>query len=139
MRKNKLTLKQREFATTYIKTKNGTAAAMKAYNVKDKAIAATIGVQNLNKPLIINYIEKALKDSKYDPIRTINHLQATEDKGYEGKATVKDALHASEILLGLTQMTVKKTQSTNINYNIDALDMVELLKMKQKYDKLLEK
>jgi len=139
MRKNKLTLKQREFATTYIKTKNGTAAAMKAYNTKNKNSAHTIASLELKKPHVINLIEKALSDAKYNPVTTINHLQATEAKGYASKATVKDALHASEILLDLANMTIKKSQSTNLNMNIDALDMVDLLAMKQKYDKLLEK
>jgi len=139
MRKNKLTLKQREFATTYIKTKNGTASAIKAYNVKNKNSAHALASFNLKKPHIINFIEKALSDAKYNPVTTINHLQATEEKGYTSKATVKDALHASEILLDLAQMTVKKTQNTNLNMNVDAMDIVDLLAMKEKYDKLLQK
>jgi len=139
MRKNKLTLKQREFATTYIKTKNGTAAAMKAYEVKNKATARSISTANLLKPHVINFIEKALSDAKYNPVRTIEHLKATEEKGYQAKATVKDALHASEILLDLAQMTVKKTQNTNLNMNIDAMDMVDLLALKKRYETLLEK
>jgi len=135
----RLTLKQREFATSYLKTKNGTASALKVYDVKNKKNAHAMAVQNMKNPIVINFIQKALQKAKYNPVKTINHLQDTEEKGYQNRATVKDALHASEMLLKLSGMVVEKTQSTNLNVNVDGMDMVELLELKKKYDRLLEK
>jgi phage terminase small subunit len=40
-----------------MKTNNATKAAMKAYNCKDKSIAAKVGSENLKKPDIIQYFK----------------------------------------------------------------------------------
>jgi len=134
----KLTFKQKIFADSYIKTGNGTQSALKIYNVKNKSVARQIGSENLTKPYIKSYIENAIKKSGYNPVKTLNHLQSTEEKGYRSRATVKDALHASEILLKLSGMLIEKSQSVSINANIDNLDTTDLLILKKKYDKLLE-
>jgi len=134
----RLTLKQRIFANEYMKTKNGTKAAMKAYDKMKPETARVIASENLTKTNVHNYIEQAIKKAKYDPVVTINHLQSTESKGYQAKATVKDALHASEILLKLSGALIDKSQSTSLNLNIDSLDPHDLLILKKKYDRLLE-
>jgi hypothetical protein len=44
-----LTLKQRRFIKFYLKSGNGTEAALKAYDTTDRVTAATIGSENLRK------------------------------------------------------------------------------------------
>lgn len=44
-----LTLKQRRFIKFYLKSGNGTNAAMRAYDCKDRAVAGVISAQNLVK------------------------------------------------------------------------------------------
>lgn len=45
----KLTMKQRKFLDEYFKTGNGTMSALKAYDTKDYATAASIARENLKK------------------------------------------------------------------------------------------
>lgn len=58
----KLTKKQRGFVKDYLKTGNGTQAALKNYDTKDINTAAVIAVENLSKPKIVKSIEDALPE-----------------------------------------------------------------------------
>lgn len=57
----KLTLKQRRFANEYLEAGNATEAAMKAYKPKNRAVARSIGSENLTKPNIKRTIQEALE------------------------------------------------------------------------------
>lgn len=57
----KLSIKQRIFVDEYLKKKNATKAAMKAYDTKNEATARAIGSENLSKPIIANRIDRLLQ------------------------------------------------------------------------------
>lgn len=52
--KRRLTKKQREFVNEYAQTGNGVQSALKAYDSKDYATAASIAAENLKKPQIVS-------------------------------------------------------------------------------------
>jgi phage terminase small subunit len=58
----KLTKKEKGFVHDYLKTGNGTKAALKNYNTTDENTAAAIASENLRKPKIENYIASLLPD-----------------------------------------------------------------------------
>lgn len=55
------TLRQRGFVKDYIETKNGTEAAARNYDTKDRNVASAIAVENLGKPLIKTLLQEALE------------------------------------------------------------------------------
>lgn len=57
-----LTKKEKGFVKDYVKTGNGTKAALKNYNVKSEHVAAVIASENLTKPDIVKAIDDALPD-----------------------------------------------------------------------------
>jgi len=62
MRK-KPTFKQKTFAQEYVTNKgNGTQAALKAYNPNNKVTASAIAVENLEKPLVRQEINRVLRE-----------------------------------------------------------------------------
>ncbi len=67
----KLTKKQRGFVKDYIKTGNGTKAALKNYDTQDHNTAHVIASENLLKPTIA----LALKDAIPDDLLTEVHLE----------------------------------------------------------------
>lgn len=60
----KLTKKQAEFLKVYKETGNATEAAARAYDVKDRSVASSIGTENLNKPAIRVYKEEWEEQAK---------------------------------------------------------------------------
>ncbi len=59
----RLTLKQRNFVNEYIESGNATEAAMRVYNPKKRATARAIGSENLTKPNIRTYLDKAASEA----------------------------------------------------------------------------
>ena len=53
-----LTVKQRKFAQEYLRSGNGTKAAIKTYNTKNPVVAASIAHENLRKPQIKGFIDE---------------------------------------------------------------------------------
>jgi len=51
-----LTFKQKVWADAYLKHKNGTKAALEAYNTKSKVIAAQMASRNLAKEVVLEYL-----------------------------------------------------------------------------------
>lgn len=135
---HKLTYKQKIFIDEFVKTKNGTKSALKAYNVKNKIVAGQISSENLKKPYIVNRIEQIMKQARYNPVHSVRSVMAIEDKASKYKETYGQSLKASEMLLKLSNTLVERSQNTNLNMNIDSLDPHDLLILKKKYDKLLE-
>lgn len=61
-KEKRLSKKEKIFAEVFIKTGNGTVAALEAYDTDKENIAANIAHQNLRKPKIQNVIQEALSD-----------------------------------------------------------------------------
>lgn len=53
----KLTMKQMKFTQEYLRSGNGTRAALKTYGTKDPITAASIAHENLRKPQIKEFID----------------------------------------------------------------------------------
>lgn len=58
----KLTRKQKGFIEEYVKTGNGTQAALNNYDTNDEHTAASIAYENLRKPEIVSLLEEAFPD-----------------------------------------------------------------------------
>lgn len=138
-KRNGLTYKERTFAEEYAKTHNGTRSALKAYDVKNLKTASVIASENLAKPRVINRIDQIMKQAKYNPVNSVRSVMSIEEKASKNKMTYGHSLKASEMLLKLSNTLVEKTQHTTLNMNIDSMDSHDLLILKKKYDKLLEK
>ena len=78
-----------------------------------------------------------MKESGYQSSQSINRLIVTAEEGTGKRATASDQIRADELLLKLSGNLIERKQSTSVNVNIDNLDKSELLKLKDKYDKLL--
>lgn len=71
----KLTGKQQAFVTEYVKGKrNGTKAALQAYETADPTVASSIATENLNKPYIQQAIDNALLKAGATPEFAVNQL-----------------------------------------------------------------
>lgn len=62
---NKLTLKQQRFVQEYLKSGNGTKAALNSYDTNDSGVAHSIASDNLRKPTIRKTIEQYLQVEGY--------------------------------------------------------------------------
>ncbi|KKP86220.1 MAG: hypothetical protein UR89_C0029G0005 [Candidatus Roizmanbacteria bacterium GW2011_GWA2_35_8] len=134
---NKLTYKQKAFVNEFVKSKNATSSAMNVYHVKNRSVARQIGSENLAKPYIRQSIDMLLQASGYDPEASIKALIENEQVGAGVKATASDSIRASELLLKISSNFIEKQQTVSVSMNIDSMNKEELLKLKQKYDKLL--
>ena len=70
----KLSLKQKRFADEYIATGNGTQSALKSYETLDHNTANAIAVENLQKPIIQDYISNVLSHRDLKPELIIDSL-----------------------------------------------------------------
>lgn len=99
IKRKKLTGKQRDFVTEYLKNgKNGVRAALKAYGTDNYKVASAISSENLEKPGIKEAIELALIKQEATPefaVRNIKNIaQDTENNP-------SAALHANVKILEL--------------------------------------
>lgn len=84
--RDKLTKKQRGFVKDYIKTGNGTKAALNNYDIESdspETVASAISTENLSKPLIQNAIQEALPDELLAQVH-LDGLAATKRSGTGG-------------------------------------------------------
>lgn len=99
-----LTRKQSVFVANYIRGKNGTDAAMAAYNIISRRTAAVVASENLRKPNIVEAI-CSLTPTGYilgDSIHAIGEgLTAT--KGVKGQPDHRVRLKASKMGLELIE------------------------------------
>ena len=137
--KNRLTVKQKMFVNEYLKTKNGTAAAMRVYDVKNKNTAKVIASQNLTKTNIMESIEKSLQAQGYSPQDSVRRLVSTAEEGTGKKATAGDQIRADELLLKLSGHLIERKQSFNMNYDLNSMNREQLIETKARYDKLTKK
>lgn len=134
-----LSLKQKEFIQEYLKTKNGTLAALKVYKVKNKAVARVIASQNFTKLNINQEIEKHLQSQGYHPRDSVRRLVKTAEAGAGVKATASDSTRADELLLKLSGHLVNKQQSVSVKCDIENMDYTQLLNLNSTLKKILNK
>lgn len=108
----RLTLKQREFVANYIKLKNGTKAALKAYETNDYETANAISVENLQKPSIQEAIETAMVKMNLTPERAVKPIdEALNHEDLEMRLKGSDR--------ALKLMGVGKDGGTKVNINFN--------------------
>ena len=108
----RLTYKQREFVANYIKLKNGTKAALKAYETNDYETANAISVENLQKPSIQEAIETAMVKMNLTPERAVKPIdEALNHEDLEMRLKGSDR--------GLKIMGVGKDGGTKVNINFN--------------------
>ena len=134
---NGLTVKQKKFIDEYVKSGNGTQAAMKVYNVNGKVSAAAVASDNLQKLNVRKSIEEIMQDSGYKTTDSIDTLTSIQRNGKDKKLSAGDSIRATELLLKLEGKLVDRKQVSKLNINIETADRVKLLKLKEKYNKLL--
>lgn len=108
----KLTLKQREFVANYIKLKNGTRAALIAYDT-DVDTARSIASENLTKPNIRQAIETAMVKLNLTPERALKPIdEALSHEDLEMR------LKGSDRAL---KLMAPKGEGTNVNINFNQI------------------
>ncbi|MCL0330833.1 terminase small subunit [Apilactobacillus xinyiensis] len=136
--RNNLTPKQVKFADEYIKSGNGTDAAIKAgYS---KKTASTISANNLAKEQIKKYIQAVMADMSKSKIASAEEIQEmwtrclrreefedvlTEDGVDKERISIKDALKASELLAKVHGILTDK-QETKISGSIELQNLSKL-------------
>lgn len=80
--KRPLTLKEQKAVAEYIRTGNKTAAMRSAYKTKAKTVCQQAN-NFFRKPKIIDALQKALKDSKFDDSFAIETLKKIVDGGMQ--------------------------------------------------------
>ena len=112
------TIKQRKFAKEYVKSGNGTQAALKHYDTKSPEVAAVIATENLSKPnvreLIDGYADKAIKQ-----IQTL--AETAENESVRLKANIDQADRAGYVAIA---------KSVNMNVEVEALPEIRELAKK---------
>jgi phage terminase small subunit len=75
-----LSVKQKKYVREFVRTGNGTKAALEAYDTKDNKTASVISAENQNKPLIKQAIEDALLHLEITPQWILGkHKRLVED------------------------------------------------------------
>lgn len=98
-----MTLKQKRFAKEYVKTKgNKTQAVINAgYDVKNRDVAAQIGVENMNKPKIQQEIKRQLDNAGLTDTKIFEGLEKIINEGSGNEPTASDALRGIDMVLKL--------------------------------------
>ena len=84
---SELTRKQAIFVREYVKSGNGTQAALAVYDTDRDNTAAAIASENLRKPNVKSSIERAMAANNIDPSRIAYRL----DKALDAQRTVQTA------------------------------------------------
>lgn len=111
------TLKQKQFAREYVANGgNATQAVLQTYNA-DYNNSKVIASHNLDKPAVIQEIDKILTQLNMNTDSWVaDRLKKAVDSGIEGKATVKDALQAMNMILKVnSSYPVNKSMKMNIS------------------------
>lgn len=127
--RSKPTFKQKRFIAEYVKNNgNGTKAVMKVYNVKDRINAKAIAHQNLEKEVVQNGIQEALKRSKLTPDYVMDSLHETIDSSIGIKAKNADAIKGIDLLLKLYNAYPQKAtihKSMSVKYDLTNKNIIE--------------
>ncbi len=126
MKGEKLTKKQKDFADEYIKTGNGTQSALKAYNVKKYNTANVVAVENLQKPTVLEYIQRAAQGAA----ERIEAMSINAENEAVRLSANKDVLDRAGY------KAVERTMSVQVNVDTNNPKAFELA---QKYEEELKK
>ena len=142
----KITKKQKDFADEYLKTGNGTQSALKAYDTTDAHTAGSIAIENLEKPVVINYIQERLPDD----LLTEKHLEGLnagkkvfknnnatgeiEEVGFEPDYAVRHKYLDTAYKIKGSYAPEKKV---NLNANVEIKDNTEAQKLAEEYEEKL--
>jgi len=102
-----LTLKQRVFIREYIEHRNGTRAAMLAYNTQDPDTAGVIAFENLRKPKIIEALQQMMSLEGITEEHLAKRLKEIIDNPKEGDGTSVAGLNLAGKWKGLGAFKVK--------------------------------
>jgi len=133
----RLTRQQKGFVVDYTKGRSATQAVLNNYNTTNPDVASSMGSKLLRIEKVYKSIEQILSEASYDPVKSVNNLQRIEALTPHTRTKVVDGLKASELLLKLSGKLIDKSQKVSLSMNIDNLSKIDLLKLKQKYDKLI--
>ena len=146
-KKIKLTKKQRIFVAEYAKDENGTQAAIKAYDVKDATVAASVATENLRKPYITEAIEVkriSLKqalinrgiDEDYIAEKVDILLTAQDENGKKDFTAIDKGLKHATTIYGVIDPSEKPQQVNTYNFlfsaetQADVRDLEDKIKMR---------
>lgn len=109
----KLTKKQKGFVEDYIKTGNGTKAALAHYNTSDYKTASVIASENLDKPSI----QDALEEAGFSEIKAKSVLAGILNSPtiYEMVTPHDQIKAAQEVFKVMGTYAPEKSQSINLN------------------------
>ncbi len=132
-----MTLKQRLFAKKYVDNGgNGVQASLSIYNTKDYNTAHAIATENLQKPAVVEEINRIL-DSKNLSIDTnVANLatiaNSTPPKGFSGQEVLKANLETIR-LRGYDSGTKVTQTSVSLKAELSKKSYQELLKLHRQY------
>ncbi len=89
------------------------------------------------KPYLVEELTKIMKGAGYNPIQSVKRLISTAEEGVGKKATASDQIRADELLLKLNNNLIEKSQHISLSMNLDNMNKDSLMKLKEKYDKLI--
>lgn len=98
----RLTIKQQLFIKQYLLTNNGTEAAYKVYNCKNRATASQIAYENLRKHEIQKWMSSLFEANEFDIGLVIKSLVDIATKTKVTHIRASDSNRASELLLKLS-------------------------------------
>lgn len=136
MPRKRLTYKQKAFVSEFVKTRNATEAAMKAYKPKNRNVARNMGSITLANPNVKKSIDTYLKEAHYDPASSIAQLIEVQDTPVR-KITGADKINAAKTLLQLSGMLVERR--ANLNMNIDTAERSTLITENERLRKQIER
>lgn len=87
-----LTLKQRVFVKEYIEHRNGTRAALIAYDTRDYSTAGMIASENLKKPKVVKTINSILNQEELTEAFLVKRLKQIIQKPKEGDGVSTSAI-----------------------------------------------
>ena len=97
----KLTIKQKLFLKELLSTKNGTEAAFRTYNCKNRATAAQIAYENLRKPEIHREVKSCFKANELSLELVLKSLVEIAVNGAKTNIKAADSIRANQLLLRL--------------------------------------
>lgn len=125
--RTKLTYKQKAFIKKFCQRLNATDAAGAVYNLRSRAVAQTVGSENLRKPLIREEIEKELEKQGISQQNIFSVLKQNMDAGAGVGARAADSNRAAEILLKYLTPSDNINDIHSININVNTMDQQQLL------------
>ena len=136
--KTQLTLKQKKAIAEYIRTGNKTASYKSAYNANPKHAQEQANAL-FKQPKIVDALEKALKESKFDDSYAVKSLKDIVDSGLENRENTRPetSLNALNTYFKITNKmgTNKVTLKMDFESQAKKMDMTQLQQGLKELDK----